>query len=99
MRLIVITCLVNHIEDRSALPQKLSGLPGALNLVNGPTSQPRDLKQASLLGSCRNTLQLSANRAVHGAIIPDQPASHESVHKRLHVLEIRKIPCRTIEPE
>src|SRR5882757_888985 len=99
MRLIVITRFVSHIEDRGALPQELSGPPGALNLVNGPAGQARYLEHASLFGSRRNTLQLSANRARHGAIALDQPALHELVHKRFHVLKIGKVPGRTIQPE
>ena len=73
MSLVVITRFVNHIEDRGALLQEMGRPPGALNLVNGPASQPRYLENASLFGSRRDILQLSTNRALHGAIAPINP--------------------------
>src|SRR5580700_2503698 len=99
MSLVVVTGLVDHIQDGRSASQEKGGPPGALDLINRPAGQSGNLENAPLFRSRRNTLRFSENCILHGTVGHDQPGPCEPVHECFRIFKIGEIPRRSIQPE
>src|ERR1700741_4905528 len=99
MSLVVITGLVDHIQDGMSVSEEKGRPPGALDLINRPAGQSGNLENAPLFRSRRNTLRSSENCILRGTVGYDQPGPCEPVDEFFRIFKIGEIPSRSIQPE
>src|ERR1700753_2860506 len=99
MSLVVITGLVDHIQDGMSVSEEKGRPPGALDLINRPAGQSGNLENSPLFRSRRNTLRVSEDCILHGTVGQDQSGPWEPVHEYFRIFKIGEIPRRSIQPE
>src|SRR5688572_13783753 len=76
----------DSVEDRNALPEKVRGVPRALDLANGATSQARRLQKVTL-GRTHGPVLPSAKYSVNSGVSSDDALPGEPRDERLDILQ------------
>src|SRR5215472_15667318 len=91
MRLVEIAAVLDDVEDRQALAQQVCRIASAFHRSERGVRDAGRAQHMTLHGAQRHLLRLTPQRGFDGSIPRKNSLSREARHKRLSVLEIRKL--------
>ena len=97
--LVEIARLLYYVENGRTAPEEMNGMPGTLDLPEAALGHARNVPEVPLDGAPGQGLWIAQESRAHRAIVGHHAASSEVTHEGFRVLEIRKLPSRSSEPE
>lgn len=99
VRLIVVACLHDGVEDRDALLQEIQGVAGTLDLTGGALREAGCSQETTLDGAERPVAQMALYGGIYDWIAREQALAHQPINKRLGVVIGGELPGGAEEPE